>query len=190
MKNGLNLCEFVSFDPAVRGGAGVALWREGQLVTATAIKLPASEAPMGARCLAVAALAAAWLDRQCAVRVAVLVFEWPQVYSVGKSKVPPASLVPLAGVGMALAGILSCRGPLVVRTYLPAEWTPNAGTKSTKVREFETSMRTGRIRKRLSAAELAAIAGCKSHDTMDAVGIGLHALGRLEPIRVFTGAVD
>lgn len=187
------LGEFVSFDPAIRS-AGVALWRGGQLVAASAIKLAAdTDAPMGARCLAMAESAARWIVRQEATPRA-LVFEWPQIYSVSKSEGNPNNLTPLAGVGMALAGILamgvSSRDVVLeVLTYLPHEWARVAGEKSTKVRDFDTSMRTKRLRKRLSVDELTAVAGCKSHDAFDAIGIGLHALGRLEPLRVLAGAV-
>lgn len=194
MRTDLTIGEFVSLDPAIRS-AGVALWRGGQLVNACAVKLTSPKgADMGARCLAMAESCARWVVRNDAAPRA-LVFEWPQIYSVSKSEGDPNNLVPLAGVAMALAGILGMGAAsrnltLEVITYLPREWTRAAGTKSTKAKEFETSMRTGRIRRRLSAEELAALAGVASHDAYDAVGLGLHSLGRLEPIRVFAGAED
>lgn len=195
MRTDLKLGEFVSLDPAIRS-AGVALWRGGRLVNACAVKLTSPKgADMGARCLAMAESCARWIVRNDAAPRA-LVFEWPQPYTVGKADgVPPGDLIPLAGVAMALAGILGMGAAsrdltLEVITYLPAEWTRAAGKKSTLVRDFETSMRTNRLRKRLSADELEAVKGVASHDAYDAIGIGLHALGRLEPIRVFAGAED
>lgn len=194
MRTDLNLGEFIALDPAIRS-AGIALYRAGQLVAASAVKLPAdTDADMGARCLEMAESLARWVIRHDATPRA-LVFEWPQVYTVAKSKGSPNDLIPLAGVGMALAGILGLgvaarNVTLEVITFRAGEWAPAAGKKSTKVSEFETSMRTKRVMRRLSPGEREAIAGIKSHDALDAVGIGLHALDRLEPLKVYPGASE
>jgi hypothetical protein len=131
----------------------------------------------------------AWIRNMKAGWPGTLVFEWPQIYRAGKSIGDPNNLTPLVGVGMALAGLLCAPGVEVV-TVKPGEWTRAAGEKSTKAADFETATRTKRIRARLNAAELACLEGVTSHDAFDAIGIGLYYLGRLEPIRVLSGAVD
>lgn len=192
MRHDLTLGEFVAVDPSI-SSAGIALFRAGQVTAAATVKLARkTEQCHAVRCLAMAESLARWITRQDAAP-RVLVFEWPQIYRGAKSKGDPNDLPGLAGVGMGLAGILAMGVAarditLEVLSYTPAEWTGAAGKKSTKAAEFETAVRTNRIRKRLTDAELEAIEGIKSHDAFDAIGLGLHALGRLEPIRIYPGA--
>lgn len=200
MRNDLSLGEFVAVDPAIRS-AGIALYRGGNLVSASAVKLASdTDENIAARCLEMAESLARWVVRHQATPRA-LVFEWPQIYRVAKSKGNPNDLVPLAGVGMALAGILAMGvasrnvtlevvSNLEVVAFTAGEWTPAAGKKETRVSKVADAMRTKRIMRRLTDDERAAIEGIKSHDALDAVAIGLHALGRLEPERVYPGASE
>lgn len=191
MNNDLTLGEFVAVDPSIRC-AGIAAFRGGKLLAASAVKASTdTAAPMAERCFEMAQALARWIVRY-EVAPRVLILEWPQIYTVSKSKGDPNDLIGLAGVGMALAGIVGMGVAardlvLQVTSYTPAEWAGQL-PKSTKVSGFAASPRTKRIRSRLDAAELAAIAEVASHDAFDAIGIGLHALGRLDPVRIFPGA--
>ena len=74
-----------------------------------------------------------------------------------------------------------------VIAYTPHEWI---GTlpKATTVKGAKTSERAKRIKSRLSGSELDIWAAAKYHDEIDAIGLGLKALGRLERRRVLPGA--
>lgn len=104
-----------------------------------------------------------------------VVIEWPQVYTAGKSKGDPNDLLPLVGVGCALCALASYAK---LWRFLPAEWKGQLP----KGEAYET-----RLRARLSAQELAVIedAGSLTHNTLDAVGLGLFFLGRFAPRKVF-----
>ena len=111
----------------------------------------------------------------------MLVIEWPQVYRAGKSKGDPADLLPLVGVGMCLAGLLH---PGAIKSPTPAEWIGQLPKSTTG--DPWASARGQRIGSRLSDVERGRVV--PSHDAVDAVGIGLYCLGRLERRRVFPGA--
>ncbi len=80
---------------------------------------------VGARCLDIARQIADWTFRVVCDRVE-LIFEWPQHYDAraGKTKGNPNNLTPLAGIGMAVAGIMQERGILLGDpvTPMPAQW--------------------------------------------------------------------
>jgi hypothetical protein len=110
----------------------------------------------------------AWIDpffRDMAV------VERPQVYTVGKGD--PNDLVPLAGIGAAFASRFDR-----FKWYLPKEWKGQLP----KGIAFEK-----RILDRLDTLEIAEIipAGSLTHNIYDAIGIGLHHLGRFQRRRVF-----
>lgn len=111
----------------------------------------------------------------------VLVVEWQQVYRASRAKGDPNDLLGMGFVSGAVAGLLQ---PAELVGYLPAEWCRLK--KSTKHREAFTSPRGLRIMSRLSPAEKALVP--RFHDSVDAVGLGLHHLGRLAPRRIFPGA--
>ncbi len=92
--------------------------------------------------------------------------EWPQVYRAGKSKGDPNDLLILT----AILGALSARFNGTLTSYLPREWK---GT-------LDPDICIERIQGRLTGEETSRVdlAGAKSHNIWDAVGIGLHAVGR------------
>jgi len=96
-----------------------------------------------------------------------VVFEWPQIYT--KLKGDGSDMLSLAAICGAIA--TNFRGSEIV-SYKPREWKG----QMTKVVCAE------RIRSRLSATEAKWLEGLP-HDGVDAIGIGLKALGRFEPRR-------
>ena len=138
--------------------------------------------------------------------VTALVFERPQFYSAVKSKGDPNKLVGVLGVAAMLAGRLSMqnlrampsRG--MIASYLPAEWIGQLskvcptckGKAKKKCKDCHGSAwetpRGRRIASRLSIAERAKCPD--QNDAIDAVGIGLKHLGRLEPVRVYSNGRD
>jgi hypothetical protein len=182
--------EFLAVDPSI-ASTGVSLFRDGKLVAVTVARVKTSHAPMGQRCLTMAHKVVDWIAVLKA-RPQILVFEWPQIYRATKSKGSPADLVPMAGVGMGIAGVLSIalaarQQELQVLTYLPGEWTGQL-PKNTKVDGVKFSPRAKRIAEHLTDEELEIWDTTRSHDAIDSIGIGLYSLGRLEPVRVFPGA--
>lgn len=168
----------VAIDPSIRS-AGVAVFSDGLLVAATAIKMPrdAVGKGLGTRVDAMARAIAEWLDLDAAG--CTVVYEWPQVYRAAKSPGDPNDLIALSAVGAAACAFL---GAAEIRTPTPAEW---AG-QLPKVKATASALgspRALRIRSRLSSAEAQHLT--TSHDLIDAVGIGLWALGRLAPARVY-----
>lgn len=114
-------------------------------------------------------------------------FEWPQIYQRhgSKSKGDPNDLPGLAGVGMAVAGLLGVEPyPVDVRTFVASEWK---GQLPKHVCEHH-------IKRTLTASESKILPLFSQHDTIDAIGIGLHALGRMalstSRHRVLPGAVE
>ena len=116
--------------------------------------------------------------------IAALVYEWPQIYPGSKQKTDPNDLPGLAAVGGGVAGILAST-VTSVRTPTPREWAGQ--TPKSKTGDPWLSPRGERIRSRLSPAEFALTPA--QHDVLDAVAIGLWAVGRFEQRRVFPGAV-
>jgi hypothetical protein len=181
----------VSIDPGIRG-CGFALWenatlRYGAYVPSACTKDNGPEA-----CLAMAealcnVMHARWplyAVHECKVMV-----EWPRIYSTqakkgDKAKADPNDLLGLVGVDMAFLGML--KGPLENRfsRVYPEQWKGQL-PKETADGSNPVMMR---VLKRLSVQEKAAIAPCSrslEHNMFDALGIGLHALGRFERERIF-----
>jgi hypothetical protein len=124
----------------------------------------------------------AWLG-QVKARPRVLALEWPQAYQ--RSGVDPNTLFPLVGVSMTVVGMISMLAlahnyTLDVRSFLPREWI---GQLPKSKSAAGSSPRALRIRERLSAEEFEHATPFEDHDMIDAIGIGLYALGRLEPKR-------
>lgn len=175
----------LALDPGIVHPAA-ALFEDKQLVLASRVKLPKdlTKLPRAARCLAVAKVLLCWLPQTKIVRLDY-VFEWPQKYAGSKSKGDPADLFPLAGVGMALAGLLDGRvDDLHVHDYLPREWAGNT-SKATSGDPL-ASPRGVRVWSRLGLIERQNLV--VSHDAVDAVGIGLKFLDRFERVQSFIGA--
>lgn len=110
-----------------------------------------------------------------------LVWERPQIYRASKSKGDPNDLIALAAIGNGVAAHFR-RGATMAPT--PAQWTGQV-KKATRGSAWK-SPRGMRIRSRLTPAELALVPD--QHDVVDAVGLGLWALGRLEVTRVYSSA--
>lgn len=185
----------LSLDPSIRS-PGVTVWQDAVLVLSGRVSIPAHVAEIphrGARQLRVAHEIIAWLvtHRAPISVIRTLAFEYPQIYRMTKSKGDPNHLPPMVGVSMALAATLHERQlerghrPPVLRDFEPDEWAGQL-PKTTKKGEAWKSPRGERIRSRLEPGELARIPA--QHDAVDSVGIGLHELKRLAPVRVFAGA--
>ncbi len=158
--------DFVAVDPGLRG-CGVAWFQDGTL--AEAVYIPSEELhERGARCFVVMANAVyQWRAIRNITGLPVLV-ELPQVYHSKHQKGDQDDLIQLAGVVGAICQT-SCD---CVRTVRPREW------KGTVAKDVMTR----RIESRLDDLERAAIvrwSAALDHNTLDAVGIGLWQLGRL-----------
>lgn len=105
-----------------------------------------------------------------------LVSEWPQVYPDERRKDPNTSLLPLCGIVGHVSGMLN---PYLSRkVYTPREWK---GT-------VDPDAFIERIYIRLDSRERAIVDSVMPaslrHNAVEAVGIGLRFLGRLERARV------
>lgn len=117
--------------------------------------------------------------RAAGVAVSVTVAcECPQVYTAGKSKGDPNDLIELAGVVGRVAGELRATSE---RSFLPREWkgTLDGDVMVERIKARLASDRNEHLRVQLPRAQ------DKHHNVWDAVGIGLHVVGRLAPRKVF-----
>lgn len=189
----------LAIDPGIRS-PGVAVIRNGVLVAAARIMVPAKLSKLGdgERVAAVAALIHGWRsasynDRaECVGHLGThdtVIYEWPQIYRATRSKGNPNDLLKTLAVGAAAAALYTHRpGPQVrILTPTPAEWT-HGTSKDTKSKTPWETERGRYISRRLSAAERAVVPA--QHDAIDAVGLALFAAGRMEPIRVNAGATS
>jgi hypothetical protein len=188
----------LAIDPGMNS-PGVALFRTATLLAADRVFIPVEYASLsdGARWLSVAREIAR-RAHECGC-VTDVVFERPQWYARGKSKGDPNQLAGIAGVAANVTGILSTYAPLRVMSPTPAEWigqlpktcrTCKANKKKCPACKGSAWMtpRGQRIRSRLTDAELALVPD--QNDAIDAVGLGLWALGRLTPRTVFSNGND
>lgn len=177
----------LAIDPSIRS-CGVALFSDGVLYGCTKLRGLDPSCDLAHRCRAMARAVFEFVDGQ----PDRLVVEWPQAYRPGKSKGDNNDLFGLAGICAAVAALYP---EAEVKSYLPDQWQPAPKVSpARKARglgpidsEAFTSPRGLRVMGRLSAEERGLVP--QSHDALDAVGIGLHALGRLEPFKVYPGAV-
>ena len=154
--------------------------------------------PDGARWLRVAAEIHSWAAARGVVKA--VVFERPQWYARGKSKGDPNQLAGVAGVAANVTGRLSVFETLEILSPKPAEWIGQlpkvcgvcrgkAKKKCLECRGSAWETPRGRfIRSRLRPDELALVPD--QNDAIDAVGLGLWALGRLKPKAVFSNGRD
>lgn len=196
MRNDPKTGELVALDPSIRS-AGIALYRAGVLTAAATIKVDADDSDIAARCLRMSVECARWIGEQrCLPHT--LVVEWPQWYDTRgggrkKKETNPNDLAGLAAVNGAVAGIcalwtMTSQRPIEVVSFTPHAW---AGTqpKTKTVTGAKFSPRARNVMSRLTDAELAVWhAAGSSHDAIDAIGIGLKALGRYERQRLLPGA--
>lgn len=167
------MSELLAIDPSIVS-VGPALFRDERLVACGRITDPHPPSGRAARALSMAERVVQWLCEHTTSSEITLVVEWQQVYRATKSKGDPNDLIGMGFVSGAIAGLLST--PVAVLEYTPAEWIGQL-PKSTRHREAFTSPRGRLIMSRLSPAERALVP--RYHDSVDAVGLGLHALGRL-----------
>lgn len=117
-----------------------------------------------------------------------LVMEWPQVYRATRSKGDPNDLLGIAAICGALVAIAQ---PARVHMKTPAEWIGQL-PKATTAKGALTSPRARRILGNLTESEREYLNcfGDVTHDEIDAIGLGLFALDRLKPVKVFPGASE
>lgn len=119
-----------------------------------------------------------WLSPQSARPTVnrTLVVEMPKIYSAAKSKGDPNDIVNLAGVVAAVTTLTPCSGR---RLLFPRDWKGTIDPDDLIDRW---------IKPRLSPIEHTKVslptAESLQHNVWDAIGIGLHVVGRLEPRRV------
>lgn len=177
----------VAIDPSINS-CGVAIFKAGALWRVNTIEC-AKTKDIADRCYRMSQNVVRWIG-ECKVRPRTIAIEWPQVYAVGKSKGDNNKLLGLSGVAIGVAtllgGVLASTGDecLQVVSYKPAEWAGQL--PKTKTKNPSASPRARRIHTRLTEEE--ALEWVDDHDAIDAVGIGLHALGRMSPRRVYAGA--
>lgn len=182
----------LSIDPGSHV-SGVALWKDGKLITAAAIK-NTMEGSGPRECANVAMHILDWVKKNILVKdvsswalLDEIAVEWPQIYQRGdgKTKGDPNVNLPLAAVNGAVAALFP-RVPVIA--YRPHDWKQGIG-KPKKV--SETYAIEGKVRVRLSSEELKAFEANwpknvhHSWDLVDSVGVGLHHLGRFERKRIF-----
>lgn len=174
----------LAIDPSIRS-SGVALFEGGCLRASNVIKL-STRGDAGARCMRMANEILIWTASHELECPRTLVLEWPQIYRSVKSKGDPNDLIGLAGVSMAVAGLLhyslmsNDEKVLEIKTFKPSEW----------IGQTPKSARVERLRGRFSEKELHIFNSTRSsHDAVDAMGIGMFSLGRFDRRRIFSGAL-
>jgi hypothetical protein len=168
----------LAIDPGKRN-PGVALFDGDEL---RAAKCVAGGRGDGAFQCAVASACAivAWVAQY--VRCpGVIVCEWPQVYERERKK-DPNNLLPLAGVNTAVGAIYTAlaggRDAPNLVSYKPREWkgTLDGDAFLERILSRLTDDEKARIEKRGKTLD---------HNAIDAIGVGLKHLGRLERKRVY-----
>ena len=159
----------ITIDPGLNG-CGVANWPGrngggGELVHAFYIERIEGSASK--------AYQMAWTLCSClhATPVEQVIIERPRIYT--KMKGDPADILNLLEVGATLQGMLG----------RPVEWVEPHAWKGS----LNADAMTERIKSRLTPEEHKRVEPCAAslmHNVYDAVGIGLHALGRLDRKRV------
>ncbi|NTX15501.1 hypothetical protein HUA76_32505 [Myxococcus sp. CA056] len=175
--------KFVSIDPGLRH-CGVAVFDAPlhERATLLAAGLPKNPEHQGGE-LSLASWASMafavreWLRSRVGDEPFQLILEMPRVYAAAHQKGDQNDLIQLAGVVGMLGGFL----PNVAsrRSVYPRDWK---GT-------VDADAFIERIKQRLDAAEHLCVelpsAATIHHNVWDAIGIGLHTLGRLAPRRVY-----
>jgi len=166
-------------DPGIRK-CGISLFHGQTLVFARTVKNPMRSGNDYAACRSMALAVSIVFPR-----LNVLGIEWPRVYTAGKQiknghGTDPNDLLPLVGVGTAVAALAP--DAEIIR-YYPDEWKG----------QVEKIAMNIRVLGRLSEVERSLVEAkdpdhgkpnAEGHDTWDAVGIGLHHLGRLDRVRI------
>lgn len=170
----------LAVDPSL-SSTGVAAFSGGVLVHANTLKVQDRDHTRTLRAQMMADLVLGFIG---SARVHLLVVEFPQVYRASKSPGDPNDLLGLAAVAGAV--VVAVR-PDSILEVTPAQWVGQLPKVRGGRGRAQASARATRIRSRLSPAEQV-IFDRLGHDGIDAVGLGLYALGRFSPRRVFPGA--
>ncbi len=180
----------ISIDPGTRG-CGVASWNDGKLHRAAYVHNTERKGSGPRECAEMAWALHRWIDWE----VDVLALEIPQIYqrAGGTSKGDPNLLISLFGIGAALAALL----PDAEVIYgVPKSW--KGTTKKPEIAKGKYIITT-LVKERLAPEELAMIEWPtvlskkavtdadrkRDWDVADALGVGLHWLGRFERTRVY-----
>lgn len=176
----------LAVDPGIRG-CGVALFKDSALIACAYAKNPVKS---GSDFDAVISLAKEvygwWNERlfdfyrggELDLR---LVLEWPRVYTASKSKGDNNDLMPLVAVDAAVVALFG----VPARRVYPRDWKSTLSKEQTQAR-VESRLRPmgGGSGEWSAYCEGTDAARSLAHNVVDAVGIGLHALGRFEPVKV------
>jgi|APCry1669188970_1035186.scaffolds.fasta_scaffold01748_7 hypothetical protein len=170
----------LAIDPGVRA-LGVALFGglgQMNLMRAALIRNPIKVGNGPEVAFAACEALVRWLEVD-ARRIETVIVEIPRVYGAAQQKGDQNDLIALAGIGYAAStAIVSATNRV---RYFPREWK---GT-------IDADQMTVRIEAKLIPAERQRIEKCPAslrHNVIDAIGIGLKFVGRLEPRRVYPGA--
>lgn len=168
--------KLVSIDPGVRS-CGVALWgHDDQLISAG---LAWSVYPLEEGANAWVAMVIGverWIYTVPSTLPVEIAIEFPRIYPAAHQKGDQNDLLELAAV---VGGIVARLGLCGTRERVyPRDWkgTIDADDMITRVQQRITPAEYGRVE--LPAKSL-------QHNVWDAVGIGLHRLGRLAPRRIY-----
>lgn len=190
------MTDLLALDPSVRS-PGAAIFRDDVLIFAGKVTIKGTTGLWiheGARWQYVIERIVDWAKEHDCIYPDMIVYERPQIYTASKSKGDPNDLIALAAIG---AGVVAHYQAVIwerypqstkrinVSTPTPAQWAgqiPKATKGSAK-----DSPRAQRIMSRLSPIELARVPN--QHDALDAIGLGLHALGRLGIRRVYSNSI-
>ena len=165
----------LAVDPGIRG-VGAALFVNSWLEEADYIFNSSERGNGPLECATMAKAVKRVCDGWGVTGVDRLVLEWPQVYDDAHSKGDKNDLLPLAGIDAALVMAFMTNPLFEVTYYIPKAWKGTA----------PKAVMGQRILSRLTPTELALIpSGHLAHNVIDAVGIGLYYLGKLEPKRVY-----
>lgn len=161
---------FICVDPGLRG-CGVAEFKGGELSRAAYVENPVKA---GRGYLTHAKMGIA-VSEWCGWGAKQLIMEHPVIYPQAQNqKGDPNDLIDVACVG---ASIASLWGSPEVETVLPSEWKGQAPKE----------LMLERIKRSMSHAETQRIEAClfsKRHNVLDAIGIGLWKLGRINKKRI------
>ena len=110
--------------------------------------------------------------------------------STAKQRADPNDLLNLPGVTAAFAALLGGLPPEALYSVKPGEWKENIDKNVMCARIWGRltpveRARVERLPARQKAVDPDAVPGGLMHNALDAIGIGLHFLGRLERVRVF-----
>lgn len=168
------MTSLLAVDPGLRH-CGAALFQAGKLHSAALVKNPVTSGDGADACWRMAQAVCHWAAAPGVGFPEVVICERMQVYGPDKSKGDPNDLITLS----IIAGMLR-----PTWLYLPREWK---GQVPKPARKSDPYILEARVRARLEPAELARLPENvgPAWDVIDAVGIGLHHLGRLTPRRLF-----